>query len=106
MFSDDVRVNFEIDKVFLFPFIEIPFNRYSKEFVDPSVKTVIEKFNTVFHRYFCVMEISGYIIVFTDIVEDFFDRSTNALLAKGYRKIELHNIIPKVINSLSEKFET
>lgn len=92
---------------FLFPFVKIkyPLFKWKTEKSDNQINSILDKFEGVFYRYLCVMEIEGKIVIFTDISEDFFDNSLDALEKEGYRKIELHNVIPKIIDSLSEKFK-
>ena len=90
---------------YLFPFIRIDYNSF-KTSRNSNIDSILKQFKGVFYRHLCIMEMEKKIVVFTDISEDFFDSSLDSLEKKWYKKIELHSIIPKIIDSLSEKFES
>jgi len=90
--------------VYLFPFIKIQHQIY-KKWWDWQTKNILDEFEWVFYRYVCVMEINHKIVIFTDIWEDFISNEFKELEKIWYKKVELHNIIPKIIESLAEDLE-
>lgn len=66
------------------------------------VENVFNEFVSRFYQYICVSEINWKIIIFTDIWEDFLNDSFIKLEELWYKKIELHSIIPKIIDLIAD----
>jgi len=98
----------EIWDAYIFPFIKVEYNPFDSElsqYTESSIRKILEEFKGTFFRYICVFEIRWKIIVFTDLKEDFLDTSINNLSKIWFKKIEIHTVIPRIINSLAEQFE-
>lgn len=94
-------------KVYLFPFIKVEhelFKKYNLE-LNTDFQDILDEFKVVFYRYVCIMEIDNKIIFFTDILEDFCEQYFNNLKKIWYHKIELHNVIPRLIDWMNPHLE-
>lgn len=93
-------------KVYLFPFIKVEhelFNKYNTE-LNTHFQDILDEFKVIFYRYVCIMEIDNKIVFFTDILEDFCEKYFENLQKVWYKKIELHNVIPRLIDSMNPHF--
>lgn len=100
IYSDEIS----IWKTYWTPFLEIeyPSIKYNWNW---NIQSIFDDFVARFYRYICVSEINWKIIIFTDIWEDFLSESFLKLNKLWYKKIEIHTIIPKIIDLLSENIQ-
>lgn len=93
------------EKSYLFPFIKIKYNKFkNNDYWFAS--NILSDFEGVFYKYLFLIELEWKIVLFTDISEDFLSNSFDLMKDNWYKKIELHSIIPKMIDLISEKFQS
>lgn len=99
--KDTFLENVEIWKTYMTPFLKIKYSPIKHKW-NNDVKNIFDDFIATFYQYICVSEVKWKIIVFTDIWEDFLIDSFKKLDLSWYKKVELHNIIPKIIDLIAE----
>jgi len=93
----------DIKGSYLFPFIKSEYEVYNRRYSWDSekIKNILNIFHTNMFSYIFIYPFQGKLIVFTDIKEEKILPILQLL--PDFSALELHNIIPSIIDSLKDK---